>query len=224
MHIFLCEEYNCIFVVYSRCWSKTMIQFIKKLYNLDKNLNHSTITLVKNICLNKCSYEELENIKDKYYIYFMVRNPYERFISDIIAHNLYNNKSFIEIINLFKEKNYDYPSFYNDSTKILLEGKNVKILKFNNFQNELNDILIKHKFPIKIEGIKEFIWVEKNNTEFHNKNIYEIKLNLFNYKNMPEYQYFYNQEIIDYVYNKNKNDFIYFCFEKNINNLIPNDL
>jgi hypothetical protein len=221
--ILLCKEYNCIFITFSRCWSKTMIEFIKDLYKLDKNVNHSTIVNYNHICLNKSSIETLKKIKDDYNIYFMVRNPYERFISNIGSHAQFSDKSFIETINYYKENKYTQDTFYNEQTKILLSGKNVRIIKFDNLKNELNDIFLKHNIPIKLRGKKEYTWDKTIDLKSKNKNIYEQKLNIFKSYKMFNYKYFYNQEIIDFVYNKFKNDFTYFGFEKNIDNLVPND-
>ena len=221
--ILLCKEYNCIFVTYSRCWSKTMIEFIKDLYNLDKNVNHSTIINYNDICLNKLSIEELKKIKNNYNIFFMVRNPYERLISNIGAHGFFNDKSFIETINYFKENKYKHDTFYNEKTKILLSGKNVRILKFDNFKKELNDIFFKNNIPVKLRGKKEYTWEKTIDLSHKNKNIYELKLNIFKSYKIYNYKYFYNQEIIDYVYNEFKNDFIFFGFEKNIDDLVPNE-
>ena len=50
--------------------SKTMIEFMKDLYKLDKNVNHSTIVNYNEICLNKSSIETLKKIKDDYNIFY----------------------------------------------------------------------------------------------------------------------------------------------------------
>lgn len=153
----------------------------------------------------------------------MVRNPYERFISNIISHGIFSDKSFIETINYYKENKCKQDNFYNEKTKILLSGKNVRILKFDNFKNELDDIFLKNNIPIKLRGKKENTWGKTIDSKFKNKNIYELKLSVFNNYKIFNYKYFYNQEIIDFVYNDFKNDFTYFGFEKNIDNLVPNE-
>lgn len=151
----------------------------------------------------------------------MVRNPYERFLLNIKAHNNHNDKSFLETVRYIKDNNIKLDTFYNDKTNILLKGKNTHILYFDNFKNDLENICVKHNIPYKPEGYKEYDSNEIENSEFKNKQIYDIKLSLFNYKNMLNYKYFYNQEIINYIYNIFKNDFIYFNFNKNIEDLKP---
>jgi hypothetical protein len=199
-----------------------MINWMKKLYNLSENFNHSSIPSLKEICLNQYELHELEQLKDKYHIYFMVRNPYERFIQDIKAHAQHENESILEIVKSIKQNKSNHPPpFYNAKTRILLRGKNVKILYFDNFENDLKNICNKHNFKIKPEGRKEYSHNTILNKNFENRNILDVKLGEFNYHNMLHYSYFYNQEIIDYVYKIYKNDFVHFKFNKNIGNLEP---
>ena len=67
----------------------------------------------------------------------------------------FSDKSFIETINYYKENKCKQDNFYNEKTKILLSGKNVRILKFDNFKNELDHIFLKHNIPIKLRGKKK---------------------------------------------------------------------
>ena len=214
------EKYKCIFVTNSRCWSKTMIKWTSKIHNINENLTHKMISKRKDVCLNYLGCNELKKYADNYFIYFMVRNPYERFLSVIKAHHRFENKTFLEVIKEHKNKKIPY-TYINPRSRILLNGKNVEILYFDNFRENFKNICKKHNFPFEPEGVKEYNRIDVTDKDFNGKKIYDLQLSTFNFDNMPKYQYFYNQEIIDIVYSFFKDDFELFKFNKNIGNLKP---
>ena len=55
MYILYSKEYKLIFIMFSRCWSKTMINWIGEINKIPENErnSHKKAAENKNMCLNK---------------------------------------------------------------------------------------------------------------------------------------------------------------------------
>jgi hypothetical protein len=213
MYLFYFKNYNFVIITYSRCWSKSLINWTAKIHNIKIN-NHNEFIQNKNICLNTYSDNEIYNIIKTMHVYIIIRNPYERLVSSIISHHNNDNLSFLEFVDTHKDWNFKYscPLIEN-----IVKKYNPVILKFENLDYELKNICLKYSINIPVIGIKETTYTNIfNNTS----PIYELKIKNFN-DTMPHYKHFYNQHIINKIYNIFKNDFDLFDININIEELKP---
>ncbi len=221
MLILYLNEYKCVFVVYSRCCSKSFMSFISKIKNIDIHV-HSECSKNKDICLNTLlNTDMLDDYINNYNIYFILRNPYDRVLSSTIAHQLFNDKSYKEVIKTLPDNYFDIFKYYNESTAKLFNSKNLHIINFENFIPEINKVMNLHNIPYQFTFNKE---INEYKDEEVDLNIKYYNNNLCNYiHKKPNYKYFYDQEIIDKIYNNLKYDFEFFKIPKNIDDLIPNN-
>jgi hypothetical protein len=215
MYILYCKDYKLAFIMFSRCWSKTMINWIGEVNNIPENErnSHRIAAQNKNMCLNSCNFSELlSTIDETYFVYIMVRNPYDRLLSTTIAHKQHQHMTFKEFVN--KYDNHDSIIMSHPKVLLLKNNRNHKIIYFNNFYNELEQIRIKYDIPNEINGRKELNYT--NDIERFSNNIYNIKLENFENNNVPYFKYFYDEEMKNKVYNMFEKDFLNFDISKDI--------
>jgi hypothetical protein len=150
------------------------IGYVKQVY-WGKNDNELK-NLMRRASNNKISFwhiplRNLNNILLKKYIYkydlfAIVRNPYNRCISEyfFFKKNLYNNNNFstaemnIFIINNLFEDNYDHDGHFIPQYKYIYDNNSNKIIKYifktENLDNEFNKLMIKYNLDISITNIK----------------------------------------------------------------------
>jgi len=221
MYIFYIKEYKCIFIVYSRCWSKTIINWIAELNNINpRPNNHNEASLNKDMCLNTFDDNYIKEFIKDYSVYIMIRSQYDRLISSTIAHHVHDNLTFLEFIKNNKDWNFKYHSPLVEY--IIKNNTNYKILHFENFQNNLKEIVEKHNIPLLPKGNQEFFYV--NDLSNFKDKIYNIKFSEFIDTKTPYYKHFYNQELIDIVYKNFKIDFDLFGIPPNIEDLYPQNI
>jgi hypothetical protein len=183
MGIYKLEKYKLCFIFFSRCWSKTMTQFIYKI-NKKNNLKTKNLIGSKNI---------LKEIGSDYKIFIFVRSPYTRILSSVIAHEQHHNKTFIEFLNKYSKKK----SWIDDLTMSkpniikLKNNRDVEIINYNNIYERFKKIIDSYNLPITLLYKKELNFIEKE----INKHAYNIKLKKFKRSKIPKYNYFYNEEI-----------------------------
>jgi len=212
MYILYSEEYKLVFIVFSRCWSKTMINWLGIInnINIENRKTHKIVAENINLCLNSLTTTELlEKVSDEYFIYIMVRNPYERLLSTTIAHKQHEDLTFKEFV--YKYDNHNEIIMSNKKVLLLMLNRNCEILYFENFKEELNKIKEDNNIPYDINGIQELIY--DNDTSNYTHNIYDIKLKNFKNK-IPCYKYFYTDEMKERIYNMFQIDFLSFNINK----------
>lgn len=52
MYFLYTKKYKCIFIIFSRCWSKTMINWIADIEEIERPKNHDECIQNTNICMN----------------------------------------------------------------------------------------------------------------------------------------------------------------------------
>lgn len=192
--------------MFSRCWSKTMINWIGEINNIPESErnSHKKVAENKNMCLNSYSSIEIMNIIDySYKVYIMVRNPYERLLSTTIAHKQHENMTFKEFI--FKYDNHNTIIMSHPKVILFLNNRNCEILNFNDFKSKLEEIRVRNKIPYEIKGYQELKY--DNNIKYYKNNIYDTKLKSFNNNSIPMYKHFYTNEMKQKVYQMFKEDF-----------------
>jgi len=212
MYILYSEEYKLVFIVFSRCWSKTMINWLGTInnINIENRKTHKIVAENIDLCLNSLTSNELlEKITDEYFIYIMVRNPYERLLSTTIAHKQHENLTFKEFV--YKYDNHNEIIMANEKVLILMLNRNYKILYFENFKEDLNNVKEEHNIPYDINGKQELIYY--NNISNYDNSIYNIKLKNFKNK-IPSYNHFYTDEMKERIYNMFQIDFLTFKINK----------
>ena len=220
MYILYTKKYKCVFVMFSRCWSKTMINWIGDINNIPENLrnSHKKAAENKDMCLNSFTDNDMYDlINDDYRVYIMVRNPYDRLLSTTIAHRMHNNMSWSEFVNKYDNHHsiiMSHPKILN-----LMKKRKYKILYFENFNKDLNNIKNELTIPHEIKGNQELF--HDDDVDIFEDNIYDIKLGEFQ-RHIPKFKYFYNEELQKKVYNMFKDDFINFKIPSNIDNLVLN--
>lgn len=209
MYILYSKEHKLVFIMFSRCWSKTMINWIGELNNIPESErnSHKKAAENKNMCLNSYNFTEILNIvDDSYKIYIMVRNPYDRLLSTTIAHKQHQHMTFKEFV--FKYDNHDSIIMSHPKVLLLMNNRNNEILYFKDFKRKLQEIIVNHEIPLEIKGYQELRY--NNDISKYNENIYDIKLENFTNDSIPYFYNFYNNEMKLKVYEMFKKDFINF--------------
>jgi hypothetical protein len=198
-----------------------MINWIADLNHINpRPKTHNEAVINKDMCLNTFNDDyNIEFIKD-YSIYIMIRNPYDRIFSIINAHNMHNDLTFLEYARNNKDWNFKY--YYPLVEHIIKNNTNYKIIQFENFKNDLKEIVEKHNIPISYKGNQEYYYT--NDLSMYKDKIYNIKLSNFTHGIVPYYKHFYNQEIINIIYKVFKIDFDLFNIQPNIDDLYPQDI
>ena len=212
MYILYSEEYKLVFIVFSRCWSKTMINWLGNInnINIENRKTHKMVAENIDLCLNCLNTEELlKKVTEDYFIYIMVRNPYERLLSTTIAHKQHENLTFKEFV--YKYDNHNEIIMANEKVLLLMLNRDCEILYFENFKDDLNKIKEEHNIPFEINGRQELMY--ENDISNYNSNIYDIKLKNFKNK-IPSYNHFYTNEMKERIYNMFQIDFLTFKINK----------
>lgn len=216
MYILYTKKYKCVFVMFSRCWSKTMINWIGEINDLPEETrnSHKKAAENKEMCLNSYSDSELYQIvDDTYQVYIMVRNPYDRLLSTTIAHRQHNHMTWKEFVNKYDNHHtivMSHPKILN-----LMKKRKHTIIHFENFKEELSRIREENNIPNEIKGHQELF--HDDDADMYEDNIYDLKLENFK-RHVPPFRYFYNKELLTKVYNMFKDDFINFKIPSDINN------
>jgi hypothetical protein len=167
------------------------------------------------MCLNTYTDDEIYDILKSCDVYVVIRNPYERIINSTIAHHSSDNLSFLEFVKTNNEWDFKY---FTPLIEKIVKNLNPTILNFENLTIQLNELRLKYNIDVLIDGQKETKWITSFN---YSKPIYELQLIEF-INECPHYKYFYNQYIINKIYNIFKEDFELFNIDINIDDLYPN--
>lgn len=207
------EKYNIIIITFSRCWSKTLINWVCALNNVVCRTHDEFISNTI-VCLN--TVKNIDDYLKKSEIYIISRNPYDRLVSTTLSHHCHDDKTFLEFVRTNKDWNF---KCIQPDIEAIMEKYNYTILYFENLKNDFQNICLKHKIETLPQGNLEFKYSNISNFKF-TEEIYNVKMGDFTDR-LPYYTYFYNQEIINKIYNIFKNDFEKLKIPINIGNLYP---
>jgi hypothetical protein len=197
----VCHEKRCIFIHIPKTGGTSIEQFIK---DNDKN-NLLFIGVRNNRSLHHLTAKELKLIIPyiyiKYYKFSIVRNPYDRLLSEyywnpsINLGNKYgkSKKHFLEnVTKIVKNQNY-FNNIYNDH-----------FIPQYNFLYDKNKLLVNHLFKYEdLEWVSNFLKKKlniKRDFPYLNKNTIEKES--------------WNEEEKELIFNLYKNDFLYFGYQK----------
>ena len=154
------------FIHITKC-AGTFIEDIGKYHNINWGRFHSEYGYWHDLFISKSS-----QFKNKYDWFMVVRNPYDRILSEYycewggigkkdIVHSESEFNTFL--INQIKAR---IPSgeHYSEQYKYYDKSANIHVIKFENLNNELDSLFKKYKLPINVFEYK------KSNTK-HDKNI-----------------------------------------------------
>lgn len=163
-------------------------------------------------------------ISGEYKLIKIVRNPYKRIVSSYLhvskvnkellnKHFKNDNLSFYEFLLILKNKNLKSIDLHIDEQICLFEKENMiyfdEIIKIEELKDKIN--YLNDKYNLNMSFFYETI---------HKQEIKQNKINNFigkhkydQYKNsVPEYKYFYNDEIREIVYELFKDDINYYNY------------
>lgn len=218
MSLFVCDK-NLVYVSLPKCASSSIQASILKLYDLKlpkiipKKVQHTIRLVYKNHKTKMRKKEKKEILKDKY-IFTFVRNPYKRFFSWYTDKVLKSTE-----LNSFIPKELAFL----DNTKIKYTFKDiVRIICLmdndiiDDHLKSMNYIINKNvdrlNYVGRVENIKEDWEIMKklydsNLEDLENKNKSKLKTNTFSNN--------FDQETADLIYERYKDDFIRFGYDKN---------
>jgi hypothetical protein len=198
----LCREKKCIFIHIPKTGGTSIEQFIK-----DHDRNILLLLGVKNNrSLQHLLASEVKLIAPylykKYYKFSIVRNPYDRLLSEYYWNPTINlayksgksKKEFLNSITDIIKNNKYYDNIYNDHfipQYYFLYNNNNKLLVNQIFKYEDLDWVSKY-LKKKLNINRDFPYLNKNNIEKEN----------------------WNDEEKEIIYNLYKNDFLYFGYNK----------
>jgi len=213
------KKYKLIIGCHARCWSKSMINWFPKLEELHfDEINHSTVANCKEISLWGYDDEYIKYNFNHYKVYFFIRNPFERFYSHILAHQIYQDVSFLEATRYINENNKWPASIYNIYSKKIIDNLSYELIEFDDIRERI--FKIKEELDIDID-----FEVGPYTKEYHQLENYEIEGEVWNLKiseinkipchcSIPDYKLVYNDEISNLVYNYYKKDFEFFNYSR----------
>jgi hypothetical protein len=225
MYILYSREYKCVFITFSRCWSKTLIKWVCAMNGVTGAKTHAQATNDPKLSLRYPG-EFKKTIDNSYSIYIMVRRPYERFLSSVLAHGGPVLKlTYAQVIDKLEEQKM--PPLSTDAVVEIMRDREsqVQIIDFMQAPNTLEEIKLRHKIPFKIGGVKESTteagalpsdppW---NLTE----KCYNIPLEEFKLSNklraihpLPRINHFYSSEMEERIYSYFRKDFTQFGFNR----------
>jgi len=126
-------------------------------------------------------------------------------------------KKLVEFKNKNKLNNTDIHIV--EQTKDFIMDKNTYVVKLEKFNEEIIEAykyIEKHTLLPQIEKfINSNIFINKTNRNISTENVSDKEYKIDN-EIFPNYKYFYDNELLDMVYNLYKDDFIKFNYQKNI--------
>lgn len=226
--VFFSDKYKLIIGCHARCWSKSMNIWFGRLQGYDNDASwytHQKTANDSNISL-WCYDDDFikEKFKD-YKIYFFTRNPYERFYSHLLAHQLYQNVSFLEATKLAILNNNNKPeALYNKYSRKIIDNLDYEIVDFPNIRETLFNIKESLGIDIDFENStykKEYIQLD-DYVNSSDSDIYDLLISDINevpcHCSIPNYKLIYNDYISNIVYEYYKLDFEFFNYDKDFNN------
>jgi hypothetical protein len=196
----VCNEKKCIFIHIPKTGGTSIEQFIK-----DNNKNTLLFIGVRNNrSMQHLTAYELKmlvpNIYKKYYKFSIVRNPYDKLLSEYYWNpSAYKNgtskKDFLKkVTEIIKTKNY-FENIYNDHfipQYNFVFNKNKNRLLVNQLFKYEDLEWVGNYLKKKLKISRNFPYLNKNNIEKEN----------------------WNEEEKEIIYNLYKNDFLFFGYEK----------
>ena len=228
------EELNILFIHIPKTGGSSVEKYFEKkinkklsknfLYSKTEKFNemHSYQHMTFNEILKNKELLKI-NINDETFIFTIVRNPYERIISELFFRKMINKSSspeYVEkkIINYLKSKetydNHKIPQYSFIIFENSMINNNIKIIKTENLNNDM-----KYLGFNDFENIEE-LKTHRNNLDYYSylnnnsiKNIneyYVLDFIIFDYKQINTIESFENNNINNY--NKNNNKIIFVIF------------
>lgn len=136
-------------------------------------------------------------IKNNYDWFMVVRNPYDRVISEMHCKWGGNNRGVEDLTkndfnkrarNLIQKRNRNSGGHWTEQWRYLDNDMNIHVLKFENLQNEFNALMKKYNLPIRLnnkDNANSKIFTKKDldpKTVKLIQNVYEKDFKLFNYQ------------------------------------------
>tara|TARA_R110000824_G_scaffold372543_2_gene562698 strand:+ start:962 stop:1666 length:705 start_codon:yes stop_codon:yes gene_type:complete len=168
---------------------------------------------------------------NEYYKFIIVRNPWNRLVSYyknkkiLMRHknmnfnintkeNIYTGDiTFNELVNYINNipdlhREDHVRSQFSDLDEINFD----KIVKLENFHNDMNDVINKLNLPNNI-NFSEFFHQSPSPSSISTKLVYDVKPLEFIHNDLPSYEYFYNNDLINIVSTAYSDDIIKFNYK-----------
>ena len=197
MYIMFSKKHKLMIITFARCGSKTILKWFHRIHGIHPPIKlHTETEKNETICANNLSNENIVELARKCTVYIVRRNPYDRIISDVLAHQVTPTQSFEQFILNTSDADLQIYSLVTPRLLHLSRCVPYKFIEFSTLKQTLELIRATHNILEPIGGNREF----NNTPNCTIETPYKIpirELPKYNdaVRDIPEWKHFYTSKL-----------------------------